>query len=193
MARITDLKKVERLKQSTMKLVVERGFGGASAALIASDAQVASGYFYMHYAGKYEMVNAILQEVYLEVLDELKGLVQHGNSFEIIVEKIVRHFVDMANSDPVKIKFLYVLTNDYSFVIDQQIRENIYRIIRQISELGKQAGSLDSKITDEDLFLILLTTIFQYINQYFKNHKQETKIQEEETQHLLYLVQKFLK
>ena len=193
MARITDLKKVERLKQSTMKLVVERGFGGASAALIASDAQVASGYFYMHYAGKYEMVNAILQEVYLEVLDEFKGLVENGNSFEIIVEKIVRHFVDMANSDPVKIKFLYVLTNDYSFVVDQQIRENIYQIIRQISELGKQGGSLDPKITDEDLFLILITTIFQYINQYFKNHKQETKIQEEETQHLLYLVQKFLK
>ena len=193
MARITDLKKVERLKQSTMKLVVERGFGGASAALIASDAQVASGYFYMHYAGKYEMVNAILQEVYLEVLDEFKGLVENGNSFEIIVEKVVRHFVDMANSDPVKIKFLYVLTNDYSFVVDQQIRENIYYIIKQISELGKQAGSLDSKITDEDLFLILITTIFQYINQYFKNHKQETKIQEEETQHLLYLVQKFLK
>lgn len=193
MARITDQKKVERLKQSTMKLVVERGFGGASAALIASDAQVASGYFYMHYAGKYEMVNAILQEVYLEVLDEFKELVQHGNSFEAMVEKIVRHFVDMANSDPVKIKFLYVLTNDYSFVVDQQIRENIFRIIRQISELGNQSGSLDPKITDEDLFLVLITTIFQYINQYFKNHKQEAKIQEEETQHLLYLVQKILK
>lgn len=193
MARITDQKKVERLKQSTMKLVVERGFGGASAALIASDAQVASGYFYMHYAGKYEMVNAILQEVYLEVLDEFKELVQHGNSFEAIVEKIVRHFVDMANSDSVKIKFLYVLTNDYSFVVDQQIRENIFRIIRQISELGNQSGSLDPKITDEDLFLVLITTIFQYINQYFKNHKQEAKILEEETQHLLYLVQKILK
>jgi len=193
MARITDQKKVERLKQSTMKLVVERGFGGASAALIASDAQVASGYFYMHYAGKYEMVNAILQEVYLEVLDEFKELVQHGNSFETIVEKNVRHFVDMANSDPVKIKFLYVLTNDYSFVIDQQIRENIFQIIRQISVLGKQAGGLDPKITDDDLFLILITTIFQYVNQYFKSHKQEPTIQEEETQHLLYLIQKILK
>ena len=40
MARITDLKRIERLKQSTMKLVVEKGFGGASAILIAKDAAV---------------------------------------------------------------------------------------------------------------------------------------------------------
>lgn len=58
MARITDVNRIKRLKDSTMKLVVENGFGGASAAMIAIDAKVASGYFYMHYKGKYEMVNS---------------------------------------------------------------------------------------------------------------------------------------
>jgi len=192
MARITDQRKIERLKQSTMKLVVERGFGGASVALISKDAEVASGYFYMHYAGKYEMVTAILHEVYLEILDKLEDLLLDGHSFDITVEKVIRHFIEMANSEPVKIKFLYVLSSDYSFVIDQKIRENTYSIIRRLAEIGTEAESLDPNITDDDLYLLLLTTIFQYINQCFK-HKAITKIDEKETGHLIYLVKKILK
>ncbi len=192
MARITDQRKIERLKQSTMKLVVERGFGGASVALISKDAEVASGYFYMHYAGKYEMVTAILHEVYLEILDKLEDLLQDGHSFDITVEKVIRHFIEMANSEPVKIKFLYVLSSDYSFVIDKQIRDNIYSIIRRLAEIGTEAESLDPNITDDDLYLLLLTTVFQYINQCFK-HKGKIKIDEKETGHLIYLVKKILK
>lgn len=174
-----------------MKLVVERGFGRASVALISKDAQVASGYFYMHYAGKYEMVNAILHEVYQEVLVKFENLVSHGYSFWETVEKIVLHFIDIANTDPVKIKFLYVLTNDYSFVLDNQIRENTYRIINRLSEIGLKSESIDRNITEDDLYLVMLSMIFQYVNQHFK--KNETSIQKEDTKHLLYLIHKLLK
>ena len=191
MARITDQNKVQRLKQSTMKLVVEKGFGGASAALISKDAQVASGYFYMHYEGKYEMVNSILHEVYNEVLIRFEDLVQDGYSFWETVEKIVRHFIDIANTEPVKIKFLYVLTNDYSFLLDQKIKKNTYRIINRLLKMGQESGELDENISDDDLYLIMLATIFQYINLHFK--RNETKIQEKDTKHLLYLIQKLLK
>ena len=191
MARITDQNKIQRLKQSTMKLVVEKGFGRASAALISKDAQVASGYFYMHYEGKYEMVNSILHEVYNEVLVRFEDLVQHGYSFWETVEKIARHFIDIANTEPVKIKFLYVLTNDYSFVLDKEIKKNTYRIINRLREMGHESGDLDKNISDDDLYLIMLATIFQYINLHFK--RNETRIQEKETQHLLYLIRKLLK
>lgn len=191
MARITDQNKVQRLKQSTMKLVVEKGFGGASAALISKDAQVASGYFYMHYEGKYEMVNSILHEVYNEVLVHFEDFVQQGYSFWETVEKITRHFIEIANTEPVKIKFLYVLTNDYSFVLEKEIKENTYRIINRLREMGQESGDLDGNISGDDLYLILLATIFQYINLHFK--RNETKIQEKETEHLLYLIRKLLK
>lgn len=191
MARKTDQNKIHRLKQSTMKLVVEKGFGGASAALISKDAQVASGYFYMHYQGKYEMVNSILHEVYNELLVRFEDFIQQGFSFWETVEQIVRHFIHIANTDPVKIKFLYVLTNDYSFVLEQRFRENTYRIINRLSSMGHKSGSLDQNITDDDLYLIMLATIFQYINQHFK--RNETSIQEKETRHLLFLIQKLLK
>lgn len=193
-ARITDQKKIERLKQSTMKLVVEHGFGGASAALIAKDAQVASGYFYMHYKGKYEMVNSILQEVYQEVFCKFEEFIQQGASFTDTIEKMVRHFLGIANSEPIKVKFLYVLTSDYSFVIDQKTHDNTYDIIGKLKELGHASQSLDEAITAEDLYLILFINTIQYINQRYKsNNKKNVIISNEDVEHLIYLFNKFLK
>lgn len=194
MARITDQKKIERLKQSTMKLVVEQGFGGASAALIAKDAQVASGYFYMHYKGKYEMVNSILQEVYQEVFCKFEEFIQQEASFADTLEKMVRHFIGIANSEPIKVKFLYVLTSDYSFVIDQKTRDNTYAIIGKLKEFGHASQSLDESITEEDLYLILFINTIQYINQRYKNNnRKKVIISDEEVDHLLYLFNKFIK
>lgn len=192
MARITDQNKVERLKQSTMKLVVECGFGGASAALIAKDAKVASGYFYMHYKGKYEMVNAILQEVYLEVFSKFDELIKVDTPFGEIIEKMVRHFVAIANSEPIKVKFLYVLTNDYNFVIDNDLRQKNLRFIETIRTVGINSGSLDKQLTVEDLYLILFTMTTQFINQKYKYAEQE-QITEDDTNHLLSLFLKILK
>ncbi|MCY1721299.1 TetR/AcrR family transcriptional regulator [Prolixibacteraceae bacterium Z1-6] len=192
MARITDQKKIERLKQATMKLVVERGFGGASAALIAKEAEVASGYFYMHYKGKYEMVNSILQEVYQEVFEEFELLLQEKLTFWELIGKMVRHFVTIANSEPIKVKFLYVLTNDYSFVIDPHIREKTYEIIRKVKELGHNAGVLDKKLGEEDLFLILFINTIQFINQRYKNSTQKVTISEDDIEHVLYVFKKVL-
>ncbi|WP_346855424.1 TetR/AcrR family transcriptional regulator [uncultured Draconibacterium sp.] len=193
MARITDQKKIERLKQATMKLVVERGFGGASAALIAKEAEVASGYFYMHYKGKYEMVNSILQEVYQEVFGEFEVLIEKELSFSETIETMVRDFVRMANAESIKVKFLYVLTNDYSFVIDQTIRENTFEIIRKVKEFGQSSNALDTKISEDDLYLILFINTIQYINQRYKNSKQKVKISNADVDHLLYLFNKILR
>lgn len=193
MARITDQKKIERLKQSTMKLVVEKGFGGASASLIAKDAKVASGYFYLHYSGKYEMVNCILQEVYQEVFGEFEELVQKVSSFSELIEKMIRHFIEIANSQAIKIKFLYVLTNDYSFVIDQKIRENTYQIIARVKDIGHDTGALDKAIGEEDLYLLLFINTIQYINQRYKSNPKKVTITDEDISHLLYLLNKFLR
>lgn len=192
MARITDHNKIERLKQATMKLVVKHGFGGASAALIAKEAQVASGYFYMHYKGKYEMVNTILQEVYYEVFGEFEALINNNEPFLQTIEKLVRYAVGIANAAPIKIKFLYVLTNDYSFVIDQQIRENTLRLIELIRKKGLATNLLDRSLTIDDLYLVLVITTIQYINQKYKFGEKEI-ISEEDIQHLLKLFIKFLK
>jgi AcrR family transcriptional regulator len=193
MARITDQNKIERLKQSTMKLVVERGFGGASASLIAKDAQVASGYFYMHYKGKFEMVNTLLQDVYQEVVDKFEELTSNGSSFNNTIEKMIRHFFRMANAEPIKLKFLYVLTNDYSFVIDQGMRKSIFGLIEKLKEQGYASGELDTQINENDLYLTVIINTIQYINQYYKNSPKKIVFRKGDEDHLIYLTNKILR
>lgn len=192
MARITDQNKVDRLKQSTMKLVVDHGFGGASAALIAKDANVASGYFYRHYKGKYEMVNAILQEVYQEVFNKFDEFIKEDSSFSGSIEKMIRYFVGVANAEPIKVKFLYVLTNDYNFVIDDEIRGKNLRFIETIRNIGLASGCIDEQLSVDDLYLILFIMTIQFINQKYKYSGQD-QITEKDINHLLSILQKILK
>ncbi len=193
MARITDKSKIERLKKSTMKLVVEKGYGGASAILIAKDAKVASGYFYMHYKGKYELVNALLHDVYQEIFSWFQKYTEAEESFERILEGLLHNFLDLANKEPVKVKFLYVLTNDYSIEIDRNISEQSNKIIDRLKEIGLKSGELDERITADDLFLFLYKNTIQYINQRFiAAGRKRVKLTKEDEEHLLYLLKKVL-
>ena len=175
-----------------MKLVVDNGFGGASVALISKDAQVASGYFYMHYKGKYELVNTILQEVYSDVFGMFEKLIGQAEPFHVTIENIIRHFVELANKEPIRVKFLYVLTNDYNFVIDKHIQENTQMLLEKLMEIGRSRNELDQTLNVSDLYLILIITSIQFINQKYKYH-DENIIAEEDIQHLLKLIFKFLK
>jgi AcrR family transcriptional regulator len=192
MARLTDINRIRRLKDSTMRLVVENGFGGASVSMIAFDAKVASGYFYMHYKGKYEMVNSLLQEVFQEAAYKLDEYLQTEHSFIQIVEEIIDHIFLIAENDPVKLKFLYVLSNDYSFVIDDEIKLNVFNFLRRLKELGQSSNSIDAKINEEDLYLLLLVNSIQYINLRFKFFSAKGNLTSADKEHLLYLIQKVL-
>lgn len=193
MARITDLKRIERLKQSTMKLVVEKGFGGASAILIAKDAGVAAGYFYMHYKGKKEMVNSLLQEVYHEMFTKFEELSLQRLTFSMITENMIRNFIELANANPVKIKFLYVLTHDYSFVVDPSIKESIFQLLIQLKNLGHESGELDKEINEDDLYQILIMNVIQTINLAFRKQKGKNTYKNQATEHLIYLTGKVLR
>ncbi len=193
MARVTDTNKIERLKVSTMKLVAEHGYGGASAALIAKDAKVAAGYFYLHYKGKYELVNSLLSDIYHEVADKLNELINEGSSLDILIENIVDFFIKVANNEPVKLKFFYAISNDYRFKIDPDIKIKIYSLLTSIMQLGHKEGTLDKKLTIDDIYVYLVININQHINQRFKHLDTPYKFSKSDKEHLVYLVNKILK
>lgn len=193
MARITDQNRVERLKKATMKMVVEKGFGGASAVLIAKNAKVSAGYFYLHYNGKYEMVNSLLHTVYDEVISKLKELVEKGTSFMDIIEILVGHYFSMAQASPIKMKFLYVLLNDYNFRIDAEVKASVFEFISIVKSIGIKAGVLDQNLTDDDLYMFLVLNPIQFINQMYKKSEGKVELTQANQDHLLYLVNKIVR
>ncbi len=175
-----------------MKMVVEKGFGGASAILIARDAGVSTGYFYRHYKGKKEMVNSLLQDVYQEMYVKFEELNSQGLTFSEITENMIRNFIELANANPVKIKFLYVLTHDYSFVVAPSIKENIFQLLIQLKNLGHKSGELDQEINEDDLYQILIMNVLQTINLTFRKQKTKNSFKSQATKHLIYLTGKTL-
>ncbi len=192
MARITDHNKLERLKQSTMKLVAAKGYGGASALSIALDAKVSTGYFYMHYKGKYELVNSLLLDFYEEIVNKLDELINKGYSFKLLIENLVDYFITLANNEPVKTKFFYVLSSNYRFKTEHEIKKLIFDYIKKLMNMGYKEGVLDKNLLPEDIYLFLLINTFQFINQRFKNDSEKVYFSKEDERHLLYLINKIL-
>jgi hypothetical protein len=106
---------------------------------------------------------------------------------------MIRHFFRMANAEPIKLKFLYVLTNDYSFVIDQGMRESIFGLIEKLKEQGYASGELDLQINENDLYLTVIINTIQYINQYYKNSPKKIVFRKGDEDHLIYLTNKILR
>lgn len=193
MARVTDQNRVERLKEATMKLVAEKGFGGASALLIASQAKVSMGYFYRHYNSKEEMVNALLDEVFTEVTGNIEELIQKGSQFNELISGLIHYFIAMANTNPIKIKFFSVLFNDYRFKMEASSKEQVLGYIQRVMEVGYKENSLDPKLFADDMFLILVVNTLQTINQRFKYSNAPVVFNSSDEEHILYIITKTIK
>jgi hypothetical protein len=106
---------------------------------------------------------------------------------------MIRHFFALANAEPIKLKFLYVLINDYSFAIDSEMRDNIFKIINVLVFDGYTSGQLDKNVSEADLYLYVIINTIQYINQSYKNAGKQIIFEKKDEDHLVYLTRKILK
>jgi len=150
MARNIDDTKIERIKTAALEMVVQRGFGGASISEIAKLAGVAEGYLYRHYKGKSDLVNDLLFSNLNELIDKLEKLLDSNYSTKDIFEQLIRLLFNLANHQPERIKFLYVLMHDYNFKIQEEQRERIFKLCTRVKEKGQTSGEMNENIDEEE-------------------------------------------
>jgi Transcriptional regulator len=175
MARVIDTSKIERIKEVTMQMVVYKGYGNASVSEIAKKAGVAEGYLYRYYKSKSELVEDLLYQNMNELADKLEGLLSDNHSIGEIFEHLIRTLFTIANNSPERIKFLYVLMNDYNFRIKEHQRQRIFDLCQRIKEKGLVAGDIRQDIDEEEIYLIAVTYPIQFINlrlKAFFNHSE---------------------
>lgn len=185
MARVIDESKIERIKEASIQLVVEKGFGNASISEIANRAGVAEGYLYRHYKGKTELVEDLLNLHTNQLIDKLEELLENQFSVSKIIEQLIRALFEIANQNPNRIKFLFVLMNDYNFNIQENQRERIYSLCRRIKEKGLASGELNASTDEEDIYLLGVTIPIQFINYRLKNFFNRSELGENEINKLL--------
>jgi len=187
MARIVDETKIERIKEATIQMVVSKGVGGASISEIAHKAGVAEGYLYRHYSGKTELINDLLFTIMNEVLNELQKLIDEQHPVDEIIEKVVRILFDLANRNPERIKFLYVLRNDYNFSIQKDQQERIFSLCKRVKVMGHAAGTVDSTLSEEEIYLLGVAYPIQFINLRLKSFFYQSQLGENEIKKVLHI------
>ncbi len=166
MARITDPKKLERIKRATMELVAKCGYNGVSISNIAKEAGVSNGYLYRHYNGKDDLIEELVESnsklfknLFIKMLDKVKTVEEIFYSFVTVLFKV-------AMDDPVLAKFFHTLVFDQNYEIKKR-RDNdkeINELVRVVLNQGLENKEFSSKTTEADIKLIILTIPFSYIS-----------------------------
>ena len=185
MARNIDETKIERIKTAALEMVVHKGFGGASISEIAKLAGVAEGYLYRHYKGKTELVNDLLFSNLNELIDRLEKFLDSNCSTKDIFEQLIRLLFDLANNQPEKIKFLYVLMHDYNFKVQESQRERIFNLCTRVKEKGQISGEINESIDEEEIYLLAVVYPIQFINLRFKSFFNKSLLSEIEIKKVL--------
>ena len=185
MARNIDENKIIRIKEATMQMVVTNGFGNASISRIAKLAGVAEGYLYNYYRSKTELVEDLLYTNMNEIADKLDNLLAGNYSTPEVFEHLIRLLFEIANGQPERIKFLYVMMNDYNFKIQESQRLRILNLCRQVKINGNNKGDLKSDIDEEEIYLIGVTYPLQFINLRIKSFFDNSILGEKEIQKVL--------
>ena len=180
MARITDQSKIERIKDATMQLVVEKGYGNASISQIAKIAQVAEGYLYGYYKSKYDLVQDLLFINMNELVDEIEQSLSNGSNIFYSIEQFIRKLFELANNQPDRIKFLYVLLSDYNFKLQENQIQRIFNICKRVKESGQKSGILRNDINEEDIYIITVSYPIQFINLRIKSFFYKSELGESE-------------
>ena len=168
-----------------MKMIVNKGFGGASISEIAKKAGVAEGYLYRYYKGKAELADDLLFSNLNELINKLEEFLDDFHSVRDIFEQLIRAWFEIANKYPEKIKFLFVLMHDYNFSLQDSQRERIIDLCYRVKEKGLVMKEINNTTDKEEIFLLGFTYPIEFINLRFKNLFNNSALGEKEIQRVL--------
>ena len=175
MARKIDEDKQLRIKQATMKTIVDCGIEKTTIAMIAKNANVSGGYLYRLYSGKQALINELYFEKVVSLNIELEFLIGlNQTSVTSILQAFIQNRVVYAQNEPIASNFFYQLLHNDNFTINEELKEKSISIIRTIKEIGNKTGEIALTTTLMQVQFHLLTYVVDYI-QFKRNNFLGTK------------------
>ena len=164
MARLIDEGKIRRIKEATIQLVVQKGYGGAAISSIAKRAGVAEGYLYRFYSSKQQLVTELLYSKVAQIVEKLESLLETCTSTKEVMIRLIGELFRMGIETPVEIKFIYVLMHDYNFQVSNLQRQHIKGLIEKVIKIGIANGELNNRITVEEAYGMVIIYPIEFIN-----------------------------
>lgn len=163
MVKPTNLQKLYEVRQAAVRVIVERGYYGATIAQISKEAGVSDGYIYRHYPGKAELVRELFVEsmgyflsVVLEAIDREKNL-------DAILFNTFNFLSQSLKEDSDTIAFIFIMDHDHSFEFPDEIRRGFREIGRKLKDLGHKTGEISKQLNEEDIIAIVFGLPIKYM------------------------------
>ncbi len=163
MVKPTDLRKLYEVREAAVKVIVERGYYGATIAQISKEAGVSDGYLYRHYSGKAELVRELFVEsmgyfhtVVLEAIDREKTL-------DAVLFSTFNFLSQALKDDPYTIAFIFIMDHDHSFEFPDEIRQGFKEIGEKLKQIGIESGAISQHLNEEDILTIVFGLPIKYM------------------------------
>lgn len=164
MARLIDDGKIQRIREATIELVVQKGYGGAAISTIAHRAGVAEGYLYRFYKSKHELVTELLFSKVAHIIEKLEFLLNSCTNMNEVISQLINELFKTADDTPEDIKFIHVLMHDYNFQVSDEQRSHIKSLCEKVIRVGVVNGEINSNISPEEAYGIVVIYPIEFIN-----------------------------
>lgn len=170
MARKVDEEKLARIKQSTMKTIVDYGIEKTTIAMIAKNANVSGGYLYRLYSGKQALINELYFEKIASLNNELDFLIGlNKTSVASILHAFIHNRIIYAQNEPNASKFFSQLLHNNNFVVSGELKEKSISLIKTIKKIGENTGEISKNISFAQLQYHIFNYVVDYIHFKRKN------------------------
>lgn len=164
MARLVDEGKIKRIREATIELIVQNGYGGAAISSIARQAGVAEGYLYRFYSGKQELVTELLYSKVAGIIEKLEYLLNTCDHVNEVIGQLIEVLFQMATDSPEDLKFMDVLMHDYNFPVSEEQRTLIKSLCERVISMGIKNKEVNAGITPEEAYGMVIIYPIEYIN-----------------------------
>jgi len=163
MVKPTDIKKLHKVREAAIKVIVERGYYGATISQISKEAGVSDGYLYRHYSGKAELV----RELFVESMEYFHSVVLEAIDKEESLDEVLfstfSFLSQMLKNDPDTMAFIFIMDHDHSFEFPYEIRQGFKEIGEKLKQLGIESGDISRKLNEEDILAIVFGLPIKYM------------------------------
>jgi len=170
--RVIDEDKIRRVQYETKRLIVERGFHGASISEIAKRAKVSDGYLYRHYKNKVDLVTSIFENQLKEFHDFVFFLLETKETVRELTEDVISFLFELNEKDPTAISFANSLVHDFEFQYPDSRSQAINEILQQVLVLGQTTQEFSPQIRAIDILTTIFTIPIKFIDLTQKGYHQ---------------------
>ncbi len=162
--RSTDTNKIERVKEEALKLIVSKGYHGASIAEIAKAANVSDGYLYRHYVNKADLVKDIYRSKLKDFHDFIYELLDADLPFGELLKRLIAHLFVIAKREPETVQFIFMMIHDHDFDYPRSRLLALRDICTKLLERGKRDNTIGEKLTAEDVLIVVFSLPLKLID-----------------------------